>query len=253
MRGTKSYPAVPLTLFLVLVCLGAGHLLAGGSSSPVPRPLASTVTDPVEVNALLQRFDEAQMRNETLIASFVERKKLHLLVDEQVQAGVFYYTKPSRFLWEYNQPDGKVILISSEQLLVYYPNLKKAEEIDISRYSKRILRFFGLGQPTAELRKYYDLTLAEDPSMPDTYLLTLDPTKRRVAKRLDSIRIWIDRDMMVPRQIEYVEVDGDSTRFTFRNIEINSQISPAKYNVKIPPGVQISNSFSGFTGVQQGY
>lgn len=213
----------------------------------------SVVTDAAAVTSLLQRFDEAQMRTQTMIASFVERKRLHLLIDEQVQTGTFLYTKPSQFLWEYSQPDGKVILIDSEQLLVYYPNLKKAEEIDISRYSKRILRFFGLGQPTAELRKYYDLSLAEDPQMPDTYLLILDPIKRRVAKRLDSIRIWFDRDMMVPRQVEYVEADGDSTRFSFRNIETNSPISQARFDVKIPPGVQISNTFSGFTGVQQGY
>lgn len=239
------------TLLAAGVSLAALSLPAVASSLPRPEPTA--VTDPAEVNSLLQRFDEAQMRTQTLIASFVERKRLHLLAEEQVQRGVFYYTKPSRFLWEYSRPDGKVILISSDQLLVYYPSLKKAEEVDISRYSKRILRFFGLGQPTAELRKYYDLTLAQDPSMPDTYLLLLDPTKRRVQKRLDSIRIWIDRDLMVPRQIEYVEADADSTCFTFRNIEINSQISPAKYEVKIPPGVQISNSFSGFTGVQQGY
>ena len=110
----------------------------------------SVVTDAAAVTSLLQRFDEAQMRTQTMIASFVERKRLHLLVDEQVQTGTFLYTKPSQFLWEYSQPDGKVILIDSEQLLVYYPNLKKAEEIDISRYSKRILRFFGFGQTTAD-------------------------------------------------------------------------------------------------------
>ena len=238
--------------WLLTLAAAAFAVLAADSSTSEKRD-AAAVTDPVAVNALLRRFDEAQTHTQTLIASFTERKRLHLLVDEQVQSGTFYYTKPDRFLWEYGQPDKKVFMITSEQLLVYYPNLKKAEEVDISRWSKRILRFFGLGQPTAELRKYYDLTLAEDPQMPETYLLLLEPTKRRVQKRLDSIRIWIDRDMMIPRQIEYAEADGDSTRFTFRNLEVNSTISPAKYDVKIPPGVQVSNSFSGFTGVQQGY
>jgi len=241
-----------LRFLLPALFLSPALLFATSASAPASIQTA-VVTDPVEVNALLRRFDEAQMRSQTLIASFVERKKLHLLVDEQVQSGTFYYTKPDRLLWEYGKPDGKIILISSEQLLIYYPTLKKAEEVDISRYSKRILRVFGLGQSTAELRKYYDLTLAEDPQVPDSYLLLLNPIKRRVAKRLDSIRIWIDRDLMIPRQIEYVEADGDSTRFTFRNIEINSTISPARFDVKIPPGVQVSNSFSGFTGVQQGY
>jgi outer membrane lipoprotein-sorting protein len=243
-------------LFLATLILAWAAALQLGSKASAAAAAPSepaVVTDAAAVTSLLQRFDEAQMRTQTMIASFVERKRLRLLLEEQVQTGTFLYTKPSQFLWEYSQPDGKVVRIDSEQLLVYYPNLKKAEEIDISRYSKRLLRFFGLGQPTAELRKYYDLSLAEDPQMPDTYLLILDPIKRRVAKRLDSLRIWIDRDMMVPRQVEYVEPDGDSTRFSFRNIETNSPISPARYDVKIPPGVQISNTFSGFTGVQQGY
>ncbi|MEE9219039.1 MAG: outer membrane lipoprotein carrier protein LolA [Acidobacteriota bacterium] len=213
----------------------------------------SKVTDPAAVTALLKRFDEVQMRTHTMIASFVEKKRLQLLADEQIQTGTFYYSKPSNFLWEYSHPDNKVILISAEQLLIYYPALKRAEEINISRYSKRILRFFGLGQPTAELRKYYDLELADDASMPDTYLLMLDPRKRRVRKRLDSILIWIDRELLVPRQIEYIEVNGDSTRFTFRNLEINSEISAARYDITIPPDVEISKTFSGFTGIQQGY
>jgi outer membrane lipoprotein-sorting protein len=242
-------------LLAAVVCASAAALQpgfpAGAAVAAAAEP--SVVTDAAAVTSLLQRFDEAQMRTQTMIASFVERKRVRLLVDEQVQTGTFLYTKPSQFLWEYSPPDGRVMRIDSEELLVYYPKLKKAEEIDISRYSKRILRFFGLGQPTAELRKYYDLSLAEDPKTPDTYLLILSPIKRRVAKRLDSMRIWIDRDMMVPRQVEYVEPDGDSTRVTFRNIEINSPISPARYDVKIPPGVQISNTFSGFSGVQQGY
>ena len=242
---------------LLAVLIGAEAIpvapAAEGRQSARSIPNIKVVTDAEAVTALLERFDEVQLNTQTMIAHFVEKKKLQLLADDQVQTGTFYYSKPSSFMWEYSKPDDKVILISAEQLLIYYPQLKKAEEIDITRYSKRILRFFGLGQPTAELRKYYDLTLAEDPAMPDTYLLLLDPRKRRVQKRLDSILIWIDREMLVPRQVEYVEVDGDSTRFTFRNLEINSAISPAKYVINIPPDVEVSNSFSGFTGVQQGY
>jgi hypothetical protein len=33
---------------------------------------------------------------------------------------------------------GKLILLSPQELLVYYPQRKKAEQVDISRYSKRI-------------------------------------------------------------------------------------------------------------------
>ncbi|MEE9231059.1 MAG: outer membrane lipoprotein carrier protein LolA [Acidobacteriota bacterium] len=242
---------------LLAVLIGAAAISVAPAAEEPKRahsiPNIKVVTDVEAVTALLKRFDEVQLNTQTMIANFVEKKKLQLLADDQIQTGTFYYSKPSSFMWEYSKPDDKVILISAEQLLIYYPQLKKAEEIDITRYSKRILRFFGLGQPTTELRKYYDLTLAEDPAMPDTYLLILDPRKRRVQKRLDSIRIWIDREMLVPRQVEYVETDGDSTRFTFRNLEINSAISPAKYVIKIPPDVEVSNSFSGFTGVQQGY
>jgi len=264
LKGLSWRPHSPMKISRSIVLAGLLAFLMGAAAISVapaaedrqpilPIPNLKVVTDAEAVTALLERFDEAQLNTQTMIASFVEKKKLQLLADDQIQAGTFYYSKPSSFMWEYSKPDDKVILISADQLLIYYPHLKKAEEIDITRYSKRILRFFGLGQPTTELRKYYDLTLAEDPANPDTYLLLLDPRKRRVQKRLDSIRIWIDREMLVPRQVEYVEVDGDSTRFTFRNLEINSTISPAKYVINIPPDVEVSNSFSGFTGVQQGY
>ena len=207
------------------------------------------LSDPAAAGAILERFDAAQKDTRTLVAAFEERKRVRLLVHELTQTGTLFYTAPDHFLWEYADAGGKLILLSPQELLVYYPQRKKAEQVDISRYSKRILRFFGFGQTTAELRKYYDVSLAEDPQIPDTYLLLLDPTKRRLRKRLSSIRLWIDRDSMAPRQIEYVESDGDYTRFAFRGVEINAPIPAGRYDIRLPADVQVSRSFSGILAI----
>jgi outer membrane lipoprotein-sorting protein len=224
-----------------------------GSARPADLPTGALdvalLSDRAAAGAILERFDAAQKDARTLVAAFEEHKRVRLLVHELTQSGTFFYTAPDHFLWEYADTDGKLILLTPQELLVYYPGRKKAERVDISRYSKRILRFFGFGQTTAELRKYYELSVAEDGQMPDTYLLLMEPTKRRLRKRLSSIRLWIDRERMAPRQIEYVESDGDYARFTFRNLEINAPISAGKYDIRLPPDVQVSRSFSGILAI----
>ncbi|HET9480998.1 MAG TPA: outer-membrane lipoprotein carrier protein LolA, partial [Candidatus Polarisedimenticolia bacterium] len=176
---------------------------------------------------------------------FVERKEIGLLKNAVVQKGQFYHTKPDKFLWEYTSPEPKTLLMNGKMLVAYYPVQKQAEEIQ-TRLSRRLVKYFGLGQVFADLKEYYHLSLDPDNDLAGTDLIVMKPRLRRLEKRLLEVRIWLDQKINQVRRLEYREADGDRTIFNFEDIQVNPAISPGRYEINLPDDVRVSDTFSGF-------
>ena len=214
---------------------------SGGSSSP-------------SLKEVLVRFNQVQDGTRSLTASFTERKNLGLLARPLISNGTFLYSKPTRIKWEYSDPEPRVFLITEDHFVAYYPAQKKAEEVPLSKLAgRRVFRVFGIGQTAEDLEKFFDISLGDPGSEKGTFLLVLTPKRRRVKDRLQIVRFWVDSKNYLPRQLEYVEADGDSTILTFSNIRVNPAITETRFNVEIPKDVRISNSFSGFTGASMSH
>jgi hypothetical protein len=128
----------------------------------------------------------------------------------------------------------------------YFPERKRAEKRDIKRWSEQLFRFFGVGQGSKELGRFYDLALGDaGPDEKNAYLLVLSPKKRRVRKNVDEVRLWVDTGTLLPVRIDYVGKDGNQRELRFLNTRLNPDLAAGLYNVKIPAGVPISNGFSG--------
>ena len=198
-----------------------------------------------ELRRVLKKFDAAQADVTALSASFVERKEIGLLKNAVVQAGRFYHSKPDKFLWEYIEPEPKMLLMNGSNLVAYYPRQKEAEEIQ-SRLSRKLVKYFGLGQVFADLQKYYHLALAEDNDIEGTHAIVMTPRTKSIAKRLLEVRVWLDDTRNQIVRLEYREVDGDLTLFIFDDVRVNPNIGADRYEIELPADVRVSNSFSGF-------
>ena len=138
-----------------------------------------------------------------------------------------------------------MLLMNGDSLVAYYPRQKEAEEIQ-TRLSRRLIKYFGLGQVFADLRNYYDLSLADADGMPGMRAIIMKPRNKGLAKRLLDVRLWIDEELQQVRRLEYREVDGDSTLYIFDDIQVNPTIAAGLYEIDLPEDVTVSNSFSGF-------
>jgi outer membrane lipoprotein-sorting protein len=230
---------------LALVAAIAGAVPA--KDSKPSRTAKQTTPAPTETLAqVLARFDQVQGQIRTLSAEFVQTTRSPLLNEPMVANGRFFLTKPDSVLWEYSTPEPMRFAVADGKYTGYFPDRKKAEKRDIKRWSEQLFRFFGVGQGSKELGKFYEIELGEQPGAEDkAYLLVLSPKKRRVRKRFDEVRLWVDRTSLLPVRIEYVGKDGNEREIRLLNIRFNPDLAAGLYDVAIPDGVPISNGFSG--------
>jgi outer membrane lipoprotein-sorting protein len=217
-------------------------------------PIAPEVNADPTLARILEQFDHKQTETATLVASFTERKDLKLLAKPVVSRGAFFYNRPNQVRWEYLEPDSKVFVITESMYLAYYPALKRAEEVPIKKFvGKRLFRFLGVGQSIEDLRKYYDFQLEPGSDIKDTYLLRLTPHKKSLRDHVAEMKIWVDRASFLPRQLQYLEADGDSTLLTFQDMKVNVQISADRFRIDLPKDVVVSQQFNGFSLGQQSF
>lgn len=229
MRST-SRSVVSLGAFLAFV-LAAPPALAGGNP---------------ELDAILKKMSERQGSLKTLSADFVQEKSLALLAKPDVSKGHLYYEAPAKILWEYREPDQTILLIDEKNLIAYYPDLKKADKVDIADKRQRYEKYFGVGlTQDASMQEYFDIDLAKESGIAGTRLLILTPKSQRIEKYISEIRLWVDEATFLPRKLEYREESGDSTSYTLDSSAVNQPLPEGKFAVILPPDVEVTTLSDG--------
>ena len=172
-----------------------------------------------------------------------------LLKDEIVARGRVFLTKPSSVRWEYSLPEEMRFVISDDQYTGYYPKRKRAERRDIRRWGEQLFRFLGLGQASDELAKFYNIHIEEtDTGEEGTILLVLDPKKKRVRKRMDSVHFWIDDRTYLPVRVRYSSHNGNTRVIEFDGMSVNPDLAASLYIVELPADVKVTKGFSALSG-----
>jgi len=211
------------------------------TATPAAPPAGETLPQ------VLERFDRVQTSIRTLSAQFVQTTRNPLLKEPTVARGEFFLTKPDSVLWEYTSPEPMRFCVAQGEYTGYFPERKRAERRDIKRWSEQLFRFFGLGQGSAELGKFYEIALGDPgPDMKGSYLLVLSPKKRRVRKNVEEVKLWVDAGTLLPQRIDYVGKDGNERVIRFMNTRLNPDLAAGMYKLDIPSDVPVSEGFSGF-------
>jgi len=253
-RRTGFIPVALLVSLGLALAANAPGMVTASSEDADDRDAhkAGRSADPM-LARILDAFDRKQKETTTLVAGFSERKDLKLLAKPVLSRGEFFYNRPNQVRWEYLEPDRKVFVITESMYVAYYPALKRAEEVPIKKFvGKRLFRFIGLGQSIEELGKYYDIRLAPS-DIKETHLLLLTPRKKRVRDHVAEMKIWVDAATFLPRQLQYLEADGDSTLLTFHDIRVNEKVASAQFRIELPKDVVVSETFNGFSLGQQSF
>jgi outer membrane lipoprotein carrier protein len=207
------------------------------SALAVPAFAARTV-NPDSLDEVIRKVQLAQTNTNTLQADFRQEKTLALLSKPEVSTGRFVYSKPNNVLWTYDAPKRVIMLIAEGMLTTYYPDLNKAERIEVKRYQDRIFKYMGASGAIDELGAWFNFTFTNTSDKP-YYVLDLDPKNKAVAKRVRHIKIFIDKKSYLTTQFEYTEGDGDKTRYEFLNVKINAPIEQSRFSITLPSSVHV--------------
>ena len=218
----------PLRLFSVAIC-------AATLSVPV---FAARTVDPNSLDEVIRKVQEQQKTTNTLEADFRQEKILALLAKPEVSTGHFTFSKPHNVLWRYDAPKRVEMLIANGMLTTYYPDLNKAEQIEVKRYQDRIFKYMGASGAIDELGAYFDFTFRNVSTAP-SFELDLKPKTKGIAKRVRHIKIWIDKKSYLTTKFEYTEGDGDITRYEFTSVRVNLPIEQRRFTLNLPANVRV--------------
>ena len=199
---------------------------------------AAKVADPNSLEEVIKKVQETQRQTNTLQADFRQEKTLALLAKPEVSTGTFVYSKPNNVLWTYDAPKRVQMLITNAKMTTHYPELNKAETLDVARFQDRIFKYMGATGAIDELSRYFDFTFTNKPSDP-AYLLDLKPKTGAVAKRVQRIKLWIDKKSYLTSRIEYTEGDGDVTKYEFTHLRVNEPVAQSRFDLKLPANVHV--------------
>ena len=208
------------------------------SALTIPASAARRSADPDSLDEVIRKVQAAQTNTSTLEADFRQEKTLALLASPEVSTGRFVYSKPNNVLWTYDAPKRVTMLIADGMLTTYYPDLNKAERIEVKRYQDRIFKYMGASGAIDELGAWFNFTFTNTSDKP-YYVLDLAPKNKAVAKRVRHIKIFIDKKTYLTTQFEYTEGDGDKTRYEFLNIKINAPVSQSRFSLTLPSSVRV--------------
>lgn len=198
----------------------------------------SSVKGAATLEKVIKKVAEQQKKTTSLEADFRQEKVLGLLAQPEVSTGRFVYSKPNKVLWTYENPKPVTMLIADGWLTTYYPQLNRAEKLEVKRFEDRIFKYMGASGAIDELGKYFDFSFVDNKNE-RFYTLELKPKTKTIGKRVQRIKIWIDRQSYLTTKFEYVEGDGDMTRYEFSNIRVNNPIPGTRFTLSLPTSVRV--------------
>jgi len=236
-------PRIPRSLcsLLLLSCLGlAGAPSSASASASVsvqPDPDAAGLSSSERLDALFDRVKLEQRNLRSLEARFVQRKDSELFMEPEVAHGEFLFLAPDRVRWEFVEPNPMVVVIDESTMTTWYQDLRRAEVMQVGRYSEQVFKYMGASGSLDTLLDYFRVHVTFPDKDDEPYRLTLEPRYPRIAKRIEVMEIWIDREQFVPVRLRYVEPGGDSTEYRFSEVRVNPEISPERFDVQLPADV----------------
>jgi|CXWL01.1.fsa_nt_gi outer membrane lipoprotein-sorting protein len=237
---SQSVPGLLLAGLLALSSAGRA------ADAPPPNPDAPGLEPSVRLALLLERSKLEQAKVTTLQAAFTQRKESALLAAADETHGRFLYAagpvdqpEDARVRWEYGGAKPMTVVIADRTMTTWYQDLGRAERVKIGRYADQVMKYLGSGGSLESLYQYFTVAVRFPSTAGVPYQLDLAPRYSRIKKKLAGMTIWVDRARFLPTRFRYLEADGDTTEYEFRDLEVNAQLPTDAFALTLPAGVVV--------------
>jgi outer membrane lipoprotein carrier protein len=200
----------------------------------------ATEPDARIVAAAVQAFYE---QTKDVSASFYQTyvNKLYQRTDRS--SGKVVFKKPGKMRWDYDQPNGKVIVSNGSKLLVFEPgeagDKGQVVEQQIGQAQLPQAMAFLMGTGRIEDDFTFRLLDARREGYPSGDVLELRP--RQPTPHYDRILFYVERTAALRglvRRLLIIDATGNRNRFDFSALKFNSSVGEQVFNWRPPEGTR---------------
>ena len=148
--------------------------------------------------------------------------------------GNFYFSRPGKMLWRYEEPPGQFVLSDGRHLYFYQPDERQVIKTAVGtafRSDLPLSFLLGIGKLERDFRS----ELLE--STADGHRLRLIP--RRANSGLREVILTADSERYDIRRVRIEDGSGNLWTFAFENIRRGVGLDPSVFRLKVPQGVDI--------------
>ena len=185
------------------------------------------------VASILQQVKQSQDLIQDLTADITQVKDSVMLIRPSVSKGKMLFKRPNKILVEMYPPNPSVTLLSEGVLWIYFPEDKVAQRYQVAGNPHLAKWLLVFQNPVETMGRRISL----EEERKGEVLLALDPAEDLIM--FQTIRLSIDTGNWMLKQMELVEKNGDRTTITYHYAEINHGIPDARFELQLPPDVDI--------------
>ena len=190
---------------------------------------------------VLQAWFNAQTNLQTWTAEFVQTRKLKSLTRPLTAQGRVWFSAPNRFRWQLD-PEQTIAVRTAEGLLIFYPQLKRVERLNLSAAKgpwRDSLALLEAGFPRSKEQLEAQFQVISPKQRGRVFELSLRPRSTAARKMMPQIKIEFDAEDLLLLATELEFADGSSMRNDFKNTALNPDIDPAVFNPPIPSDYKV--------------
>ena len=184
----------------------------------------------------------SQAKIKTWAADFVQTRTFKTLSQPLKESGHVWFEAPDKFHWELGHPPKTIAVRAPNEMLLFYPRLKRVERYPLTEAAGPWREAMGLleaGFPRSKQQMESRFKILSQKVTDHTCQLTLEPKSPGARKMMPHIGISFDTQShnLLSTSIEFA--DGSSMRNDFSNPELNPQVDPKMFSPEIPADYKV--------------
>ena len=197
---------------------------------------------PLDTEAVLKGWFAAQKDLRTWSASFTQTRRLKALTQPLQTSGRIWVALPDRFRWELGEPAQTLAVRRTNELVIAYPRLQRAERYALGDASpgpwKDALALLDAGFPRSRADLDVRFRVTGLTTTNAAYALKLEPRSAATRRFLPTIELTLATNGFHLLATQVTFADGSTLRNDYRDAQINPPVEDARFEPPIEPGYQ---------------
>lgn len=191
----------------------------------------------------------AQTNIQTWSADFVQTRKLKSLTQPLKAKGHVWFAAPNKFRWELGHPAQTIAVRSTDEMLIFYPMLKRVERYPLTEQQtgpwRDALSLLEAGFPRSRPDLEARYNILSQTVRGDVGQLVLQPKSAAARRMIPQIEIDFDTHDHSLRATELQFADGSKMRNDFEHPELNPKLDETIFAPPVPPDYKVVNPLEG--------